>query len=148
MRLICASPRSSAACEVWTEYMPSASSCGCSTAEPSTKRVSSSAWKSIEPSDPSNTASSPQWTIAGVATFLHPFDATGIDEPFRARGLLVRQAAFEQHGDRRDARMRMEAEAGRPPRIHLEAIEEHEGLDELAGVRRAHEARDRAVEVA
>src|SRR6267142_1687701 len=83
--------------------------------------------------------------VPDAAARAHPFDAPRIDDAGGARRLLVGDLALEDHGDRRDARMRMKADIRRALRIDVDIVEEHEGLDGLADVRGTDEPGDRAV---
>lgn len=75
----------------------------------------------------------------------HPFDAASGKNAFYAGGLLILNRAFMKNGDRGDSGMRMPAEGGRGCRGNIKKIQEHERLDELADIRRAHQTRDRSV---
>src|SRR5207245_2830612 len=64
--------------------------------------------------------------------------------------LRVADRSFEHHGHRGDAGVRVPAELhlhGCSPPVEVEAIEEHEGFDELAEVGGTHEPGDRAARV-
>ena len=78
--------------------------------------------------------------IAGA----HPLDATGRKNARLSRALGVLDRALEHDGDRGDARVRVPADPRHAPPlpVEVEVIEEHERLDELADVGRAHEPRD------
>src|SRR5580698_1196826 len=80
-----------------------------------------------------------------AAAGAHEFDPIRGQNPLYAGGFLILNCACMKHRDSRDARMRMPAEVGRRRRGNIKKIQEHERLDELAEIRRAHQAGDRSV---
>src|SRR5258706_9609046 len=76
---------------------------------------------------------------------LHPFEAARRDRSLLPGRVLVREAAAQHDGERRDAGVRVDAEQRLRPGRHFGVIEEYERLDQLADVGGAHEARDRSV---
>ncbi|MNY00851.1 hypothetical protein D3C86_1333610 [compost metagenome] len=78
----------------------------------------------------------------------HPFDAAHGQGARRTGRILVAQIAREQHGDRRNARMRMHREQRVAGRLEIEVVEKDERLDQLADVRGTDDARDRSVRTA
>src|SRR5258708_4186722 len=85
--------------------------------------------------------------MPNAAAGAHPFDAACGKNSFYAGGLLILDRALMKNRERGDSRMRMPAEVGRRCRGNVEKIQEHERLDELADIRRAHQPRDRSVPI-
>jgi hypothetical protein len=60
--------------------------------------------------------------------------------------IVERHVTLGEHGDRRDARMRMYGHAARQSsHVSLEEVEKHQRFEFLAQIGRAHQADDRAV---
>src|SRR5258708_26372274 len=85
--------------------------------------------------------------MPNAAAGAHPFDAACGKNSFYAGGLLILDRAFVKNRERGDSRMRMPAEVGCVARRNVKKIQEHERLDELADIRRAHQPRDRSVPI-
>src|SRR3982074_3978450 len=90
--------------------------------------------------------------LAGTAavpctvTGLEPFDPALRQNPGGAGCVFISHAALQHAGKRRDAGMRMQSEAGkRRSFLGIEEVEEDEGFDNVAKVRRAHQAGDGSV---
>src|SRR5258707_15540776 len=79
------------------------------------------------------------------AACAQPFDAACGKNSFYAGGLLILDRAFMKNRERGDSRMRMPAEVGCVARRNVKKIQEHERLDELDDIRRAHQPGDRSV---
>src|SRR5712691_820393 len=77
----------------------------------------------------------------------HPFNPAGIDDAFGSGSLFIGDLSLEDHGQRRDAGVRMKTDGRHVLRVDLEIIQKHEGLDQLAHVGRTDEPRDRPVRV-
>src|SRR5437773_2225937 len=77
-----------------------------------------------------------------AAACAHPFDAPRLDDAFRSGRVLVGDLPFENERKRCDAGMRMPTDGSHALRVDLEIIQEHERLDQLAHVGRAHEPCD------
>src|SRR5882672_416871 len=73
---------------------------------------------------------------------LEPFDSALPQNPRGPIRILVSHAACEEVSERRDARVRMQPEAGKRRCLHIEVVEKYEGLEHLAKVRRADQPGD------
>src|SRR5205814_1869542 len=76
-----------------------------------------------------------------VSSF-HPFQSTRRDGAVRSGRVLARYPAPQHDREGRDAGMRMDAEEWLTPRRDFGAIQEYEGLDQLADIGRADKPRD------
>src|SRR5882757_6031480 len=83
--------------------------------------------------------------MPNAAAGLHPFDPTGRKNLLYSGGFLILDRSFMKNGERGDSRMGMPAEVWCRWPGNVKKIQEHERLDELADVRRAHQARDRSM---
>src|SRR5258707_992979 len=83
--------------------------------------------------------------MPNAAAGLHPFDPTGRKNPLYSGGFLILDRSFMKNGERGDSRMGMPAEVRCRWPGNVKKIQEHERLDELADIRRAHQARDRSM---
>src|ERR1700736_571639 len=75
----------------------------------------------------------------------HPFDATRLNDTFRACGVFIGHAATQKHSERCDAGMRMKAGEGCMRGVRFKVVQKHERLDEFTHIRRTDEANDRSV---
>lgn len=75
----------------------------------------------------------------------HPFDSAIGNRALALLRIVVPHIAFREHGDGRDAGMRMDRHPADRPAIDVEQVEEDEGLETLAEIGGAHQADDVAV---
>src|SRR5258708_23842882 len=80
-----------------------------------------------------------------TATCLEPFDPALSQNPGGPGRVFVADTSFQQIGQRRDARMRMQPEARERRSLVIEQIKNDKRLESLAEVGRAHQAGDRSV---
>src|SRR5260370_41836492 len=77
----------------------------------------------------------------------HPFDPAGGQQARRSVRVFITDAALRNIGKGGDAGMWMEPETGKGVwfSVSIEEVKEYEGFQEMAKVRRRHQARDRPV---
>src|SRR5271168_709384 len=83
--------------------------------------------------------------MPNAAAGAHPLNAAWGKYSLHAGGFLILDRALVQDCERGDSGMRMPAEVRCSCRGNIKKIQEHERLDGLADIRRAHQPRDRSV---